>query len=88
MMFVLMLLVAGLFLGLRFEVYVLVPIGIALTAALLAWWCFSSVSAAAGVLNWIACVVALNVGYLLGSVVRSRRPDDPSGSRFPLGGRR
>ncbi|MCO6392318.1 hypothetical protein GTW25_14900 [Aliihoeflea aestuarii] len=64
----LILFAAGLILGTRFTVFVLVPFGVAITIACLAWGLVSPGSVT--LLAWAAYIAALNFGFLLGGVFR------------------
>lgn len=67
-MTMLILFATGLILGTRFTVFVLIPFGVVVTIACLAWGL--SPLGSVTFLAWAVYIAALNAGFLLGSVFR------------------
>jgi hypothetical protein len=64
----LILFVTGLILGTRFTVFVLIPFGLAITIACVAWTLSPMESVM--FLTWATYIAALNAGFLFGSLCR------------------
>lgn len=65
----LILFLAGLALGTRFTVFVLIPMGVIVTAGCLVW--NMSFGGSATLVTWILYLIALNGGFLAGAAWRA-----------------
>lgn len=66
---------SGFALSLFFKVFVIVPMGVALTVGHLAWCVRFGVDVSEGLLLWSGCLSALSIGYLAGIHFRFLRMD-------------